>query len=187
MKWNPPSKVLVPKVFVPKPVIDDDRRVYGIHAVGATLEHMSERAKKLYYVESSSRTAPIIERARSLGLIVEQNTRQLFDLNHGKDIVHQGLMLVTSPFPYVDLSEALQKEPKLVVILDGVEDPRNLGRGARSAFSLGADLIIIPTDRAACVSASAEKAAVGTLARIPVAQVTNVNQTIEKLKKAGES
>lgn len=166
-------------------MIDDDRRVYGIHAVTATLEHMPTRAHKLYYVEKNTRTEPIIQLAQKAGIIVEQTARQIFDVNYGTDIVHQGVMLMTAPFPYVDLDEAINQKTKLVVVLDGIEDPRNLGRAARSAFALGADLLVIAANRAACASASAEKAAVGTLSRIPVAQVTNLNQALEKLKKAG--
>lgn len=184
-----PSRSPRPKAattkFIPKPVIDDDRRVYGIHAVTATLQHMPDRAKKLYYIEKNPRTEPIIKMAQEAQIIIEQNARQIFDVNYGTDIVHQGVMLMTDPFPYVDLDEELAKGLELVVVLDGIEDPRNLGRAGRSAFALGAQLLIIPTNRAACVSASAEKAAVGTFARIPVAQVTNLNQAIEKLKKAG--
>lgn len=174
-----------PVKFIPKTVIDDDRRVYGIHAVMATLEHMPSRAKKLYYIEKTSRNEPIIALAQEAGIIIEQTTRQVFDTNYGTDIVHQGVMLMTAPFPYVDLDEALAKGTKIVVVLDSIEDPRNLGRAARSAFALGADILVIPTNRAAGITASVEKAAVGTLARIPVAQVTNLNQTLEKLKKAG--
>lgn len=171
--------------FQPKQAIDDDKRVYGIHAVQATLTHMPERAKKLIYVETSARIEPILTLAQSKGVVIEKAIRQIFDVNYGTDIVHQGLMLVTEPFPYVTIESALAKKPELVVVLDSIEDPRNLGRSARSAFAMGAELLVIPTDRAAAVSASAEKAAVGTLARLPVARVTNLNQAIEKLKKAG--
>jgi 23S rRNA (guanosine2251-2'-O)-methyltransferase len=180
-----PKPGQAPQKFVPKPVIDDDRRVYGIHAVAATLEHMPARARKLHYVEKSPRIEPLINKALSAGILVEQSARQIFDVNYGTDIVHQGVMLQTAPYPYVDLDEALNSKPKLVVVLDSIEDPRNLGRAARSAFAMGAELLVIPSDRAASVTASAEKAAVGTLARIPVAQVTNLNQAIQKLKKAG--
>jgi len=173
--------------FQPKHTIDDDRRVYGIHAVQATLTHAPERAKKLIYVETNARIEPILELAQSKGIVVEKSIKQIFDVNYGSDIVHQGLMLVTEPFPYVMLESALSQgqKPELVVVLDSIEDPRNLGRAARSAFAMGAGLLIIQSDRAAAVTASAEKAAVGTLARLPVARVTNLNQAIEKLKKAG--
>lgn len=167
------------------PAIDDDRRVYGIHAVQASLTHMPTRAKKLYYIEKNPRIEAILNLAIAAGIQVEQSAKQIFDVNYGEDIVHQGVMLVTAPFPYADLDAALKKKPKLVVVLDGIEDPRNLGRAARSAFALGASLLVIPSNRAANISASVEKAAVGTLAKLPVALVTNLNQALEKLKKAG--
>lgn len=206
MKWNPRSKpasksaptkasnakptAAIPTAgksaaMKPKPAIDDDKRVYGIHAVEASLKYMPTRAKKLHFIERNPRTEPVIKLAQAAGITVEQSAKAIFDVNYGTDIVHQGLMLNTAPFPYVDLDQALSNKPRLVVVLDSIEDPRNLGRATRSAFALGAQLLVIPSDRAANVSASAEKAAVGTLARIPVARVTNLNQAIEKLKKAG--
>jgi 23S rRNA (guanosine2251-2'-O)-methyltransferase len=184
---KPKSSTAKPRtqVIAAKPAFDDDRRVYGIHAVSASLTYMPTRAKKLHYVEKNARIEPIINMALAAGIPVEQSARQIFDVNYGSDIVHQGVMLVTAPFPYVTLDNALRTKPKLVVVLDEIEDPRNLGRAARSAFALGASLLIIPENRAASISASAEKAAVGTLSRLPVALVTNLNQAIEKLKKAG--
>jgi len=173
MKWNP------------KQAIDDDKRVYGIHAVQATVKYTPARAKKLIYVESNPRIDAIIALAKAAKIPVEKSAKQAFEANFGQDIVHQGVMLITDPFPYAALETALKSKPGLVVILDSIEDPRNLGRAARSAFAMGANLLIIPSDRAAVVTASAEKVAVGTLARLPVAKVTNLNQAIEKLKKAG--
>lgn len=164
---------------------DNDQRVMGTHAVKASLEHMPKRAIKLNLVEDNPRLEPMAALAKSKQIPIEFFKKHVFLEQFGDDVVHQGAVLMTQEFPYADLDTFLENPPNLCVILDGIEDPRNLGRAARSAFALGAQLLVIPKDRAACITAAAEKAAVGTLARLPVAQVTNLNRAIESLKEAG--
>jgi 23S rRNA (guanosine2251-2'-O)-methyltransferase len=158
-----------------KQFIDNDQRVIGIHAVKATLMHMPGRAVKLHVTESSSRLDELVTLAK-----------KTFSERFGDDVAHQSAVLLAKPFPYVDFYKFLEQTPlQLCLVLDGIEDPRNLGRAARSAFALGAQLLIISKDRSAQITATAEKAAVGTLAQLPVAHVTNLSQTFEALKKAG--
>lgn len=169
-----------------KQATDSDQRVMGIHAVKATLLHMPRRAVKLHVADSSSRLDELVALAKQMGVVVEKYNKKTFSERFGDDVVHQGAVLLVKPFPYVDFHEFLeQTPPQLCLILDGVEDPRNLGRAARSAFALGAQLLIISKDRSAQITATAEKAAVGTLAQLPVSRVTNLSQTFEALKKAG--
>ena len=97
--------------------------------------------------------------------------------------VHQGLVLTVPEYEYADLAEV--ENGTLVVMLDGVTDPRNLGAIARSAAAFGADGIVIPTRRSVGVTASAWKSSAGALARIPVAQVTNTTRSLQSLQKAG--
>ena len=97
--------------------------------------------------------------------------------------VHQGLVLTVPEYEYVDLS-TLEKGT-LLIALDGVTDPRNLGAIARSAAAFGADGIVIPTRRSVGVTAAAWKTSAGALARIPVAQVTNMTRTLQGLQKSG--
>lgn len=97
--------------------------------------------------------------------------------------VHQGLVLTVPEYKYSDLSDV--DTGSLVVVLDGVTDPRNLGAIARSAAAFGASGIIIPTRRSVGVTASAWKTSAGALARIPVAQVTNTTRTLQSLQKSG--
>ncbi len=158
--------------------------VFGTHAVLATLRYQPQRAMKLVVQEKLDRPE-VLEKAKSLKLPVQTWGKAQFQEKFGPDAVHQGVCLVVGEFPYVELEQALSKKPSLCVVLDSVEDPRNLGRAARSAFALGADLLVIPKDRAAAVTTIAEKASVGTLARIPVARVTNINRALDQLKEAG--
>jgi 23S rRNA (guanosine2251-2'-O)-methyltransferase len=97
--------------------------------------------------------------------------------------VHQGLVLTVPEYDYADAADL--EGATLLVALDGVTDPRNLGAIARSAAAFGADGIVIPTRRSVGVTASAWKTSAGALARIPVAQVTNMTRTIVALQKAG--
>lgn len=180
-----PGKPPPPARATKRASLDNDQIVFGIHAVTATLEHMHSRAIKLHIVDNNQRLAELAKLAKSVGIVVEPLNKPAFSERYGDDVVHQGAVLITHPFPYVDLQEALEREPKLCLVLDGVEDPRNLGRAARSAFAMGAELLIVPKDRAASITAAVEKAAVGTLAQLPVAQVTNLNRAFEELKKAG--
>ena len=99
--------------------------------------------------------------------------------------VHQGLVLTVGEYAYADLSR--MTSGSLVVVLDGVTDPRNLGAIARSAAAFGADGIVIPTRRSVGVTASAWKSSAGALSRIPVAQVTNTTRALKELQQAGFS
>lgn len=97
--------------------------------------------------------------------------------------VHQGLVLTMPEYEYADLDEVMGSS--LVVVLDGVTDPRNLGAIARSAAAFGAGGIVIPTRRSVGVTAAAWKTSAGALSRIPVAQVTNTTRAIKELQEAG--
>lgn len=97
--------------------------------------------------------------------------------------VHQGLVLSVPEYTYSDAGDL--HTGSLVVALDGVTDPRNLGAIARSAAAFGADGLIVPTRRSVGVTASAWKTSAGALARVPVAQVTNMTRALQDLQKAG--
>ena len=99
----------------------------------------------------------------------------------------QGIALAIKPYQYSSLEEILLRanKPGLLVALDGVTDPRNLGAIIRSAAAFGADGVIIPERRAAAMTASAWKASAGAAARLQVAQVTNLNRAIEDVQQKG--
>jgi 23S rRNA (guanosine2251-2'-O)-methyltransferase len=97
--------------------------------------------------------------------------------------VHQGLVLAVPEYDYADLDDLITGS--LIVALDGVTDPRNLGAIARSAAAFGADGIVVPTRRSVGVTASAWKTSAGALARLPVAQVTNLTRALQDLQKSG--
>jgi 23S rRNA (guanosine2251-2'-O)-methyltransferase len=97
---------------------------------------------------------------------------------------HQGVIAFAGAQRYAELDEVLTGA-RLIVVLDGVEDPHNLGAIARTAHAAGAGAIVIPERRAAGVTPAAEKAAAGAFAYLPVIRAGNVNRTLEKCKEAG--
>jgi 23S rRNA (guanosine2251-2'-O)-methyltransferase len=113
--------------------------------------------------------------------ILEVTKAELDRLSGGG--VHQGLVLTMPEHRYADLDDIA--EATLIVALDGVTDPRNLGAIARSAAAFGAGGIVIPTRRSVGVTASAWKTSAGALARVPVAQVGNLVRALRSLQDAG--
>ena len=103
---------------------------------------------------------------------------------------HQGVIARMAAYEYASVEEILAKaekqgEPPFVFLLDGVEDPYNLGAVVRTADQVGAHGVIIPKNRAVGLTASAARASAGALNYIPVARVTNLARTVEQLKKQG--
>lgn len=163
--------------------IPTERLVVGRHAVQAFLQEKGEHCLRLYVQVGTTDASEIIELARRQGLDVQQHERDRLSALMGADLVHQGFILETRGFPYVDLEDVLEAD--LVLVLDGVEDPRNLGAAARAAFTLGAGALIVPARRAASVTATAHKSAAGALALLNVVQVENLGRALERLKAAG--
>ena len=99
----------------------------------------------------------------------------------------QGLLLAIKPYQYSSFEEIILRanQPMLIVALDGVTDPRNLGAVVRSSAAFGADGVVMTERRAAAMTASAWKSSAGAAARIQIAQVTNLPRTIDAAKKAG--
>ena len=101
--------------------------------------------------------------------------------------VHQGVVAIAAAQAYADLESVLSRldHPGLLVALDGIEDPHNLGAIIRSALAAGADALLIPERRAAGLSPATAKAAAGALEYLPVARVVNLNHALDDLKKRG--
>lgn len=120
--------------------------------------------------------------------ILEVSRRALDSMTDGA--VHQGLAMKVPPFDYADADEiAAASEATgraaLLVALDSVTDPRNLGAVVRSAAAFGADGVVVPERRAAGMTASAWKTSAGAAARVPVARVTNLTRQLEAYQKMG--
>ena len=104
--------------------------------------------------------------------------------------VHQGVVALVNPFQYSDLEDILERgrshdRHPLILALDSIQDPHNLGALVRSALALGADGVIIPKDRACEVTGVAAKSSAGAVAHLPIVRVTNLKRTLVDLQKDG--
>lgn len=168
----------------PSAALDPELHVVGRHPVEAVLRHQRERAQKLFVQTGSAAAEALEPLAHEVQVPVSVVEAEVLDGLAGRGNVHQGAVLRCGPYPYVDL-EDLDDAPGLTLVLDGVEDPRNLGAAARAAYALGASLVVVPRDRAAACTASAHKAAAGALSRIRVARVGNLRRGLDLLKEKG--
>jgi 23S rRNA (guanosine2251-2'-O)-methyltransferase len=168
------------------------RILYGVNPVREALRAGGEGVSELWLAEGGSRGAAFAELerlGRGAGAKIRSAPRQKLDRLAGTDR-HQGVVAVVADFRYAELDElvaAAQASGRapLLVVLDGVEDPHNLGAVIRSAHALGAHGVVIPKDRAVGVTPAVAKASAGAIARCPVARVTNVAKSLEALKEAG--
>jgi 23S rRNA (guanosine2251-2'-O)-methyltransferase len=124
----------------------------------------------------------IIDMARRASVPVRFEARAVLDRLAGTP-AHQGVVALGSAKKYADLEVAASST--LAVVLDGVEDPHNLGAIIRTAHAAGAGAVIIPERRAAAVTDVVAKAAAGALEHLPVVRVTNISRTLEDLKQRG--
>jgi 23S rRNA (guanosine2251-2'-O)-methyltransferase len=165
------------------------RIVYGVNPVRELLQAGGE-VSELWIQDAGVRAAPELERlGKGLGARVHHAPRARLDRLAETDR-HQGVVAVVADFRYHELEDLLEAatragEAPLVVVLDGVEDPHNLGAVIRSAQALGAHGVVIPRDRAAGVTPVVAKAAAGALERCKVARVTNISRSLEELKDGG--
>lgn len=140
-------------------------------------------------LEADDRTREIVSTAAEAGYpLLEVSRTELDRLTDGS--VHQGVAIQVPPYAYADDEDLLDaaeasEQPALVVALDGVTDPRNLGAVLRSAGAFGAHGVLVPERRAAGVTASAWKVSAGAAARVPVARVKNLVRTLQAYREAG--
>ena len=113
------------------------------------------------------------------------NFLEKFELDKLVKENHQGIILSVPDYQYASLDEIINSDSPLIVMLDHIEDPHNLGAIIRTCEAAGVNGIIIPKDRCATINSTVIKVSAGALGNIRVCMVTNLNQTIEKLKKEG--
>jgi len=171
---------------------DEQELVTGRNSV---LEALRTRipATALYVaarVEMDDRMREILALAVGRGVAILEVMRPELDRMTPRDTVHQGVVLKVPPYEYahpMDLLEAAQQrgETPLLVALDGVTDPRNLGAIIRSAAAFGGHGVVVPQRRSVGVTSAAWKTSAGAAARVPVAMAANLTQTLKALQEAG--
>ncbi|MBB1518055.1 MULTISPECIES: 23S rRNA (guanosine(2251)-2'-O)-methyltransferase RlmB [Pseudomonadaceae] len=165
-------------------------KVYGVHAVEALLRHHPKRVKQLWLAESrhDPRVQTLVELAGQNRVPVGQKDRR--ELDEWAEGVHQGVVAEVSPsqvWGEAMLEELLDRRegPPLLLVLDGVTDPHNLGACLRTADAAGALAVIVPKDKSATLNATVRKVACGAAEVIPLVAVTNLARTLEKLQQRG--
>ena len=152
--------------------------IYGVRPV---VEALRSRRRRVIEVLDATGNAEI--RAAAGGVAVEKVSRDRVD-ELARGGVHQGVVARVEAYPYSGLEEILAVPEPLVLVLDGVTDPRNLGAVLRAADGAGASGVVIPKDKAVGVTAAAVKASAGASEHVRVARVTNLRRAVEKMKGA---
>ena len=162
--------------------------VYGIHAVARRLQQAPAQCIELICADKpNSRLSQLIDQARNSGVEVRIEAREYLTRLCGT-ARHQGCLLQTvDSEPAMDFQQCLRsiEQDSLLLVLDGIQDPHNLGACLRSADACGVDAVLIPRDRAVKVNATVRKVAAGAAESIPVIEVTNVVRSLKELKQAG--
>lgn len=168
---------------------DDVRHIHGFHAVTAKLRHDPEGVREIYLAagRQDARMRDLVQLAESRGVrIVSVEAARLDGMAKGER--HQGVVAKVAAQPkYLTVDDVLDglKEPALLLVLDGVTDPHNLGACLRVADAAGAHAVIAPKDRACGLNATAIKVASGAADTVPYLVVTNLARTLREIKERG--
>lgn len=153
--------------------------IYGLRPV---VEALKSRRRRVLEVLDATGDRSVREAAG--GVPVKKVPRSRVD-ELARGGVHQGVVARAEPYPYSGLEEIVAAPEPLVLVLDGVTDPRNLGAVLRAADGAGASGVVIPKDRAVGVTAAAVKASAGASEHVRVARVTNLRRAVDRIKEAG--
>ena len=162
--------------------------IYGIHAVKAFVTHYPERLIEVWVLKGrdDQRLQPLINEIQRLGISVQFLNRQTLD-KKAEGEVHQGIIARVHSLPELnehDLDCLLeQQNTPLLLVLDGVTDPHNLGACLRTADATGVNAVIVPKDKSAQLNSTARKVACGAAENVPLIRVTNLARTLRELQK----
>lgn len=168
----------------------DEQIVYGLHSVTTALRSDVSSIAGLWVdaKRHDPRVRKLVDNAKSLGVEVHRCDRKELDNGCG-NTHHQGVMLKRSgeeSKPVADLHDLVEKAANpLILVLDSVQDPHNLGACLRSADAAGVTAVVVPADRAVGLTASARKVACGAADTVPLVTVTNLARSLEELKRQG--
>lgn len=163
--------------------------VYGLHAVRWLLKRHPERVRQVWLRggRENARVQEIAELARAAGASVQRAETRVLDQLEA-DAVHQGVIADVRPsqawtdVELMDHLENLEGAP-LLLVLDGVQDPHNLGACLRTADACGVHAVVVPRDRAAGLTSTVRKVAAGAAETVPLVTVTNLARTLRALKE----
>ncbi len=160
----------------------------GVNSVTALLEHAPEKIVRGWISKSSKRIEKIHENLLKIGVAVELADERALD-RRAAGVRHQGVIVefqATEPLRLADLQTLLEPLPHpLILVLDGITDPHNLGACMRSAAAAGAVAVVVPRDRAASLTPVTRRAAAGAAELIPLVAVTNLARALAALAEQG--
>jgi len=165
---------------------DMDNHIFGVHAVFEALLSTEQHLERIHVARevNSPKIKQLLELAQSRRVPVRREERAIIDrLVPGK--THQGIVAIAGALPYADFEAMLRSDNSVIVVLDGVEDPHNLGAIIRTAEACHASGIVVPDRHSAPLSATVVKASAGATAHFPVARVTNLVVALDRLKEHG--
>ncbi len=170
--------------------MSDLENVYGVHAVEALLRHHSKRVKQLILADGRSEPRMQVLRELAEAARIQVSTLSRREMDEQIEGVHQGVLAKVSPSQIWGeqmLDELLDRlaEPPLLLVLDGVTDPHNLGACLRTADAAGVHAVIIPKDKSATLNATVRKVACGAAEVVPLIAVTNLVRSLQKLQQKG--
>jgi len=164
--------------------------VFGMHAVRSLLTRSPQRVRRLLVDarRDDPRIRELLQLAQHAALKTERVDAKSIDARVG-NVVHQGVLADVDPLPPWQEDELVaglagSKDP-IVLVLDGIQDPHNLGACLRTADACGALAVVVPKDRAAGLNATVRKVAAGAADTTPIATVTNLARSLKLLKEAG--
>lgn len=172
--------------------MSEARILFGFHAVLSRMRQHSTSIEEILIDKDriDARMKDLLNMADSANVRVMQVDRARLDGIAGMNGRHQGVVarVVDTPIPYKDIHDILESdltEPPFFLVLDGVEDPHNLGACLRVADAMGVHAVIAPKDRAVGLNATVRKVASGAAETVPFIAVTNLARTLRELKDAG--
>lgn len=163
-------------------------QLYGIHAVKSFLDRTPERVIEVYVLKGreDKRLQPLLNDLHHFGISVQFLNRQTLD-NKANGEVHNGIIARVQPAKELnehDLDQILaNKQAPLLLVLDGVTDPHNLGACLRTADAAGVDAVIVPKDKSAQLTSIARKVACGAAEVVPLIRVTNLARTLREIQQ----
>lgn len=154
--------------------------IYGKNVAIETIKNKEKIKKAIIYKNFTDNN--ILVDLKKLNVKIE--FKEKYEMDKIVNGMHQGIILEVNDFEYSDIDEMITDD-SLIVILDHIEDPHNFGAIIRTCEAAGVNGIIIPKDRSVDVNATVIKVSTGAIKNMKIAQVTNLNRTIEDLKKQG--
>jgi len=164
--------------------------VYGIHAVEALLERQPERFIEAFALKGrqDERLGSVISNLQSVGISIQFVLRKTLD-ERAEGGSHQGIVVKMKPGKRLDESDLdeliAESDNPLLLILDGITDPHNLGACLRSADAAGATAVVIPKDRSVAINPTVRKVACGAAETMPLIEVTNLARAIRHIQEKG--